>query len=119
MSYGLIFFPFFPKPEARVAESVDAADLKSVVRKDVGVQVPPRAPDAERRVARLSLPRGIEVKPDKRPRVETQILLEQVFVYLKGFSGSSSQFVDSCGTSSSDGGLFVGSEKESIGSEGF
>jgi hypothetical protein len=29
---------------ARVAESVDAADLKSAVRKDVRVQVPPRAP---------------------------------------------------------------------------
>ena len=31
-------------PEAQVAESVDAADLKSVVRKDVRVQVPPWAP---------------------------------------------------------------------------
>ena len=28
---------------ARVAELVDATDLKSVIRKDVGVRVPPRA----------------------------------------------------------------------------
>ena len=31
-------------PEARVAELVDATDLKSVVRKDVPVRVRPRAP---------------------------------------------------------------------------
>ena len=31
---------------ARVAESVDATDLKSVIRKGVRVQVPPRAPFA-------------------------------------------------------------------------
>ena len=35
--------PFFLR-RARVAELVDAADLKSVFRKEVRVQVPPRAP---------------------------------------------------------------------------
>jgi hypothetical protein len=33
--------------QARVAKSADAADLKSVTRKGVWVQVPPRAPAAE------------------------------------------------------------------------
>ncbi len=38
---------------ARVAELVDATDLKSVVRKDVGVQVPPWAPLVRKQLLHL------------------------------------------------------------------
>ena len=38
---------------AQVAESVDAADLKSAVRKDVRVQVPPWAPTTYEELQRI------------------------------------------------------------------
>ena len=48
MDYGAIIIPILAYnpccAAARVAELVDATDLKSVVRKDVRVQVSPRAP---------------------------------------------------------------------------
>ena len=43
-------------PGARVAKSADAADLKSVIRKDVWVQIPPRALEKPMRCMGCALP---------------------------------------------------------------
>jgi hypothetical protein len=50
---------------ARVAELVDATDLKSVIRKSVRVQVPPRAPTSTERLTLHEL--------DQIPAVPVQI----------------------------------------------